>query len=206
VAVPAASRPQAAASSGAAVSGVFAAVGAPRGRARGSVGVLAVVSGEGNGEARAGAGGAAEVAAVAGSSSYPGDGASKEALARWMAGGAKRAGLPPELPVMAALVESELTNARGGDRDSVGFFQMRTSVWDRPPYTGYAKRPELQLRWFVDRARTVRKDWISRRGEDPADDAGRWGEWIADVEAPAPEHRSKYQPRLEAARRLVDRS
>ena len=32
---------------------------------------------------------------------------------------------------MASLVESGLHNLTGGDRDSVGFFQMRTGIWDR---------------------------------------------------------------------------
>jgi hypothetical protein len=40
---------------------------------------------------------------------YPGDTASPQRLAAWMAAGATRAGLPPELPVMAALTESGTT-------------------------------------------------------------------------------------------------
>ena len=51
---------------------------------------------------------------------YPGDDASPRALAAWMAAHAARAGLPPELPVMAALTESGLRNLSYGDRDSVG--------------------------------------------------------------------------------------
>ena len=42
-----------------------------------------------------------------------------------------KAGLPPELPVMAALVESGVRNLNYGDADSVGFFQMRPSIWNR---------------------------------------------------------------------------
>jgi hypothetical protein len=61
---------------------------------------------------------------------YPGDFAPKTEIAQWMAEGAAKAKLPPELPVVAALVESELTNLNSGDADSVGHFQMRTSIWN----------------------------------------------------------------------------
>ena len=44
---------------------------------------------------------------------YPGDAAEKVRIARWMARAAADRGLPPELPVMAALTESGLQNIRG---------------------------------------------------------------------------------------------
>ena len=44
---------------------------------------------------------------------YPGDSAPKARLARWMARAAAERGLPPELPVMAAIAESGLRNLRG---------------------------------------------------------------------------------------------
>ena len=59
---------------------------------------------------------------------YPGDAAPKPALAAWMAYGAVVRGVPGELPVMAALVESGLTNLSYGQADSVGFFAMRTGI------------------------------------------------------------------------------
>ena len=68
---------------------------------------------------------------------YPGDDATKQDIAAWMAAEAEKRGLPPELPVMASLVESGLRNLSYGDADSVGFFQMRTSVWDQGDYEGY---------------------------------------------------------------------
>ena len=37
---------------------------------------------------------------------------------------------------MAALVESNLTNIQGGDADSMGFFQMRTSIWNQGAVRG----------------------------------------------------------------------
>lgn len=136
---------------------------------------------------------------------YPGDGAAREAIAAWMAGGATVAGLPGELPVMAALVESDLRNlpAGAGDLDSAGYFQMRTSIWDAGVYAGYPTRPDLQLRWFADTATKVRADRLAAGRPDPVADELGWGEWIADVERPAARYRGRYQPRLAQARTLL---
>ena len=46
---------------------------------------------------------------------YPGDNASQAELAKWLAKQAEQAGLPPELPVMASLVESGVKNLNFGD-------------------------------------------------------------------------------------------
>src|SRR3712207_7547243 len=51
--------------------------------------------------------------------------------------------------VMAALVESGVANLNFGDRDSVGFFQMRTGIWNQGEYAGYPEKPELQMKWFI---------------------------------------------------------
>ena len=69
-----------------------------------------------------------------------------------MAYGADAAGLPGELPVMGALVESNLTNLDGGDADTAGYFQIRKAIWNTGPYAGFPDDPPLQLRWFVDQA------------------------------------------------------
>jgi hypothetical protein len=129
---------------------------------------------------------------------YPGDNAPKPEIAKWMGEIAARHGLPRELPVMAALVESSLHNDAGGDRDSVGYFQMRTSIWDNGPYSGYAHNPALQVQWFIDHALQVKR-------ENPAlvNDPSRWGDWVADVERPAAQYRGRYQLQLDAARRLL---
>lgn len=129
---------------------------------------------------------------------YPGNDASPEQIAAWMGAHAKRAGLPPELPVMAALTESGLRNLPYGDRDSVGFFQMRQGIWNFGPYAGYPEHPARQLKWFIDHALAV-------RAQDPAlaADPGRWGEWAADVEQPAAAYRFRYQLQLENARALL---
>jgi hypothetical protein len=129
---------------------------------------------------------------------YPGDNAPKAEIARWMGELAARHGLPRELPVMAALVESSLHNDPGGDRDSVGYFQMRTSIWDNGPYAGYPQNPQLQVKWFIDQALRVR-----RSNPSLASESSQWGEWIADVERPAEEFRGRYQLQLGAARQLL---
>jgi len=136
---------------------------------------------------------------------YPGNGASKRELAAWLGAHAKKAGLPPELPVMAALVESGLSNLPGGDADSVGFFQMRVGIWNTGAYAGYPERPELQVKWFIDHAVAHKNQRIAAGdigfGKDPA----KWGTWIADVERPAAQYRYRYQLRLEEARGLLRR-
>jgi hypothetical protein len=135
---------------------------------------------------------------------YPGDFAPKTEIAQWMAEGAAKAKLPPELPVMAALVESELTNLNAGDADSVGFFQMRTSIWNQGPYESFPEDPELQLQWFVDRALEVRERLLAA-GVPPSTflDPPRYGEWIADVERPGQRYEGRYQLRLDEARTLI---
>ena len=140
--------------------------------------------------------GAGQVAdLLPGTSGYPGDNAPKSAIARWMADEAQRRGLPRELPVMAALVESDLHNDVGGDRDSVGYFQMRTSIWDSGPYAGYTHNPELQLKWFLDQAVALKNDATT--------DPSQYGNWIADVERPAEQYRGRYQLHLDEARQLL---
>jgi hypothetical protein len=136
-----------------------------------------------------------------GNGAYPGDDASKEELAAWMAGQAKSRGIPPELPVMAALVESGLRNVDHGDADSVGFFQMRVGIWDQGPYEGYGDNPELQLKWFLDQAVAVKEQRVS--AGKPIDDPGSYGDWVADIERPAEQYRGRYQLRLEEARGLI---
>jgi hypothetical protein len=132
---------------------------------------------------------------------YPGDDAPKAERAAWMAAAAHDRGLPPELPVMASLVESGLANLPGGDRDSVGYFQMRTSIWDQGPYAGYADKPERQLDWFLDHAEEVGKQRVARGLA--IDDERQYGEWIADVERPAAQYRGRYQEQLDEARALL---
>jgi cell wall-associated NlpC family hydrolase len=136
---------------------------------------------------------------------YPGDKAAPEAIAHWMGAGTARAGLPPSLPVMAALVDSNLRNVPYGDRDSVGFFAMRLSIWNFGPYKGFARHPELQLKWFIDHALTVRAQRLAEGDPDPIPKPKAWGLWAADVIRPAEMYRGRYQLRLDEARRLLAR-
>jgi hypothetical protein len=120
-----------------------------------------------------------------------------------MAGRAAAAGLPPELPVMAGLVESGLRNLDHGHADSLGFFQMRTSVWNSGEYAGYADDPELQMRWFIDQAVALKERRVAEGYASFGTDPSAYGEWIADVERPAEQYRGRYQLRLEEARSLI---
>jgi cell wall-associated NlpC family hydrolase len=155
----------------------------------------------GDGDAGGGDGAPIDLGDVGGS--YPGDNASQAELATWMGAAAQRRGLPPELPVMAALVESHLKNLGYGDADSVGFFQMRLGTWNSGDYAGYPERPGLQLKWFLDQAEAVKRQ---RAAAGKPLGAASYGDWIADIERPAAQYRGRYQPQLAEARELLRRS
>jgi hypothetical protein len=131
---------------------------------------------------------------------YPGDDATRERIARWMARGAADRGIPHELPVMAGIAESGLRNLRGDSFS--GFFGMHESL-NAGEYRGFPRNPDLQLRWFLDTAGLVRQRRVAEGRPDPARDPASYGSWIADVERPAPENRSGYQPHLDEARTLI---
>ena len=137
---------------------------------------------------------------------YPGDSASKEAIVQWMAAGARARGLPGELPVMAALVESGLRNLDYGDRDAVGYFQMRVGIWNSGAYAGFPDNPELQLTWFIDQALTIWANRVAAGDLTYGNDPQGWGVWTADVEHPSEQYRGRYQLRLDEARGLVGAS
>lgn len=134
---------------------------------------------------------------------YPGDDGPKDKIAAWMAGGAIARGIPGELPVMAALVESGMRNLKPGDSDSAGYFGMRTTIWNTGEYAGYPDDPELQLKWFIDQAIAVRSQKIAAGDSDYGQDEAVWGEWVADVQRPAEQYRGRYQLRLGEARELI---
>lgn len=131
---------------------------------------------------------------------YPGDGAVSERIARWMARSAADRGLPQELPVMAGLVESGLRNLPGPTY--LGFFGMHRLL-NSGEYRGFPRNPSLQVKWFLDTADQVRQRRVAEGRADPAKDPSSWGNWIADVERPARQFRSRYQARLEEARTLI---
>ena len=131
---------------------------------------------------------------------YPGDDAEKARIARWMARGAADRGLPHELPVMAGITESGLRNLRG--ESFAGYFGMSRAL-NRGEYRGFPRNPDLQMRWFTDTAMLVRQRRVAEGRPDPADDPAAYGSWIADVERPAREYRSRYQTHLAEARGLI---
>jgi hypothetical protein len=141
---------------------------------------------------------------IKGSKTYPGDDAPKAEIAKWMAENAFKAGLPAELPVMGALVESGLSNLPRGDTDSAGFFQMRVGIWDSS-YPGFADDPDIQIQWFIDQALLVEASRVADgiALDDLLSNELHFGGWIADVELPAAEFRGRYQLRLEEARALI---
>jgi hypothetical protein len=141
--------------------------------------------------------------AAASAGGYPGDNAQPEQYAAWMAAAAQKAGLPPQLPIMAALTESGLHNLSGGDRDSIGFFQMRTSVWNDGEYAGYGQNPDLQLKWFITQALAIKQQRLARGETAFESDPAQWGLWIADVERPQGDLRNRYQTHLDAANQLL---
>ncbi|HWK26211.1 MAG TPA: C40 family peptidase, partial [Solirubrobacter sp.] len=146
---------------------------------------------------------AASVDVSSAATDYPGDDASQAELAKWLAQQAQKSGLPPELPVMASLVESGVKNLNFGDRDSVGFFQMRTGIWNQGAYAGFPDKPELQAKWFIDQALAVKRKAIASGDADFGKDPSTFGDWIADVERPAEQYRGRYQLRLGEARKLL---
>jgi hypothetical protein len=131
---------------------------------------------------------------------YPGDDADQARIARWMARGSADRGMPHELPVMAGLTESGLQNIRGTSFS--GFFGMSRAL-NSGDYRGFPRNPDLQLRWFTDTAMLVRRRRVAEGRPDPAADPATYGSWIADVERPARQYRSRYQTHLQEARDLV---
>ena len=141
--------------------------------------------------------------AVAASCTYPGDNASQQTIATWMGAGARDAGLPAELPVMAALDDSGLRNLAQGDSSTAGYFQMRVDIWNKGDYAGFPEHPTLQLQWFIDQAIAVRQQRVAAGDTQYGSDPSKWGEWVADVQRPAEQYRYRYQLRLDDARGLI---
>ena len=97
------------------------------------------------------------------------------------------------------IAESGLRNLHGDSYH--GFFGMHESL-NAGDYRGFPRNPQLQLNWFLDSA--GRPPAARGRGTaDPAKDEPAFGIWIADVERPAPQNRSGYQPHLAEARELI---
>src|SRR6185369_1686565 len=67
----------------------------------------------------------------------------------------------------------------------------------------FPRNPDLQMRWFTDTAMLVRQRRVAEGRPDPADDPASYGSWIADVERPARQYRSRYQTHLAESRELI---
>ena len=123
----------------------------------------------------------------------------KTQVARWLAGLAKDAGLPPELPVMAALQESNLDNSTVGDKGkAIGLFQIWPDHVPKNAKSDLRRDPNWQAKWFISTAKTVQAKYGYTVGA-----TSRYGEWCANIELPAAQNRSKYQPHLAEARALI---
>lgn len=140
---------------------------------------------------------------IDGPDTYPGDDAPITQRAAWMAKAVEAAGLPPELPVMASLVETggALTNIQHGHADSIGFFQMRTSIWNTGEYRGFPENPDLQLKWFVNQAKATK---AGNTWKNTDLKPSNYGEFVADVERPAAEYRGRYHQQLNRAKELLE--
>ena len=122
-----------------------------------------------------------------------------------MARGAALREIPQELPVMAGLAESGLRNLNTRGNPFAGFFSMHRAL-NEGRYRGFPDEPRLQLRWFLDTAVAVRQREIAEGDADFGADSSGYGLWIADVERPAPENRSGYQPYFDDADALLTES
>ena len=134
---------------------------------------------------------------------YPGDNASQAELAKWLASEAKKAGLPPELPVMASLVESASRTSTSATPTRSASSRCASGSGTRASTRASAEDPNLQAKWFIDHALAVKEQAIARGDTDFGKDPSKWGEWIADVERPAEQFRGRYQLRLDEARGLL---
>ncbi len=143
---------------------------------------------------------------------YPGNGAGKQKLACWLAANAAKNGAPPILAVMCSIPESGVTNIGGGDRDSVGFFQIRAGIHPVPPGFGAASgsirseswwhaHPEAQMAWWAREMKRVRPSGASASTKDP----DQLANWAYGIERCAAEYRHRYRDAYQEAKRLVDR-
>jgi|GEM_PF-3499982 len=110
---------------------------------------------------------------------------------------AKKHGIPAELPIMTALVESNFKNLSGGDLDSVGMFQQR-DAWG--PFS-VRHNPKKSAELFFEGGRGGQPGAVDYKGRYKNRGPKAYGEWCQAVQVSAfPE---RYQERLGEARRLL---
>jgi len=110
---------------------------------------------------------------------------------------AKRRGLPPELAIMTALVESNFKNVNFGDRDSLGMFQQRAAWGPR----SVRLDPIKSARMFFEGGRAGQPGAEDFKRRFAGRGASAYGEWCQAVQVSA--FPGRYQERLGEARRLL---
>lgn len=118
-------------------------------------------------------------------------------LVRDLAMYAKKHGIPAELPIMTALVESNFSNPSGGDRDSVGMFQQRA------PWGPYSVRhdPRKSVKLFINGGRGGQPGALDYKSRYIHRGPAGYGDWCQAVQVSA--FPDRYQQRLGEARRLL---
>lgn len=130
--------------------------------------------------------------------SVPGYSSTQLGYVRTMVAQARAAGVPPELPVITALVETRLQNLPRGDRDSVGLFQQR-ALWG-----SFADRtnPEKSTRMFLYGGKAGQRGAVAFKsrfaGQTSADALGRWAQAVQVSAFP-----DRYAKEVALARRLI---
>ncbi len=110
---------------------------------------------------------------------------------------AKRRGLPPELPIITALVESNFRNVNFGDRDSLGMFQQRAAWGPR----SVRLNPIKSARMFFDGGRGGQRGAVDFKHHFKGRGPSAYGAWAQAVQVSA--FPDRYQQRMGEARRLL---
>ena len=100
----------------------------------------------------AGSAGHAQAVGCAYPATFPGENAAPATIAAWMAARAVERGLPGELPVLAALARSGLSNLPVDRAGRAGYFGMLERLWGDGPYADFQGDPPLQLGWLLNRS------------------------------------------------------
>ncbi len=130
--------------------------------------------------------------------SVPGYSAAQLGFVRTMVRQARAAGIPAELPVITALVETRLRNLSHGDRDSVGLFQQR-AAWGS---FAHRTNPEKSTHMFLYGGKAGQRGAVAFKsrfeGQTSADALGRWAQAVQVSAYP-----DRYRTEVALARRLI---
>lgn len=112
---------------------------------------------------------------------------------------ARAAGVPPELPLMTALVETRMRNLNYGDRDSIGLFQQRNAWGSRADRLNPAKATKMFL-YGGKQGQRGATDYKKLFGKLPPT-ARNLGRWCQKVQVSA--FPGRYAKMYQEARRLM---